>query len=164
LAGFFKTTYKTRRNIVAVQKLIKSPHPVLRQKCPVITSITDDIRQTAADLLDTLRAHKAHGIAAPQIGQSLRMLAINTAKIKGLASTEIVAINPVLQPGTSLRIAEEGCLSLPGVLKSIKRFTYVTVEYTDLQGERQHIFASEMFARVWQHEYDHLEGILIIDK
>jgi len=149
---------------VSIQKIVKVPNPILRQKCPIITAITDEIRQTATDLIDTMRKHRALGIAAPQIGQALRLVVLNTSNVETVDGTEIVALNPILELGTSQRIAEEGCLSVPGLFKPIKRATNITVEYTDLDGQRRHLIATETFARAWQHECEHLDGILILDK
>lgn len=149
---------------MSIRPISKAGNPILRSKCLKINGITPEIRQTATDLIDTLRHHRALGIAAPQIGVGLRMIAVKDLDAKTSDQTEIVALNPILTKGTRHRPGEEGCLSFPGVFKTVQRATNITVEYTDLDGQRRHLIATETFARAWQHECDHLDGILILDK
>jgi len=133
---------------------------ILRQKARQVNQITAKIKQLTLDMIDTVQADdNAIGIAAPQVGQSLRIIVVK------LDNQILVLINPVIKK-TSFRqtTIEEGCLSLPGVSVPVKRPHKVTIEALNIEGQLIKIKAKDFLAHVIQHEIDHLDGILIIDK
>jgi peptide deformylase len=132
--------------------------PVLRKKTTNIPTVTKDILRLLKDMDDTLRDAEGAGIAAPQIGQSLRMC---IAIING-RHTPI--INPkITQKSKETDTMEEGCLSLPKIWLPITRSVGITLVYTDAKGKEQERKLEGFNARVVQHELDHLDGILITD-
>ncbi|MCX6743638.1 MAG: peptide deformylase [Candidatus Parcubacteria bacterium] len=140
-------------------KLIKEPSPILRQKTKEIKDITPEIKQLILDMAQTMKENKGVGLAAPQIGQSIRLCLISTEK------GPLALINPQITR-KSLRkdIEEEGCLSCPGVWGLVKRAKVIYVKALNQEGKSINFRAEGLFARVIQHELDHLDGILIIDK
>jgi len=151
---------------MAVTPIVKIPSPVLTTRCDAIKELTSDIKSIATDLLDTLRDPQTHGVglAAPQIGHKLAMCLV-VKQIKEQPLQEFLLINPkITKFSTSTDIRWEGCLSIPDLYCRVQRSKEVTLEYTDLSGKLQKLKASGFFARVIQHELDHLQGVLITDK
>jgi len=133
---------------------------ILRQKASRVNQITVKIKQLALDMIETIQADdNAIGLAAPQINQSLRIIVVKLDK------QPMALINPVIKK-TSRRqtIFEEGCLSLPGISVPVKRPRRVVIEALNIEGQLVKIKAKDFLAHVIQHEIDHLDGILIIDK
>jgi peptide deformylase len=139
--------------------IIKEPAPSLRQKSLKIAEITPDIKRLVLDMADTMKTAKGVGLAAPQVGQNIRLCLISTAK------GPLAMINPKIT-WKSLRkaVEEEGCLSCPNAFIKVKRSKIIYVKYQDPEGKEISLRAEGFFARVIQHELDHLDGILIIDK
>lgn len=138
------------------------PDPVLRQVADPIEVIDDNIRGLAAGMIETMYGQNGVGLAAPQIGVSLRLVVIDTDPSE---RNPIVLINPVLvKKSRKKEAADEGCLSLPGLTASISRPAEVTVEAQDLEGNEIVIEGTDLMARALQHEIDHLDGILFVDK
>lgn len=131
---------------------------VLREKAKVITKITPNIHKLLDNLRDTMYSAKGVGIAAPQIGVSKRAIVVDTGE------NLIELLNPEIMKATGSEIAEEGCLSLVGMAGDVKRATDVLVKGLNRQGQEVQIEASGYEARALQHEIDHLDGILFIDK
>lgn len=140
-------------------KVIKEPNSILRQKTKEIKDITAEIKQLILDMAQTMKENKGVGLAAPQIGQNIRLCIISTEK------GPLVLINPLIT-WKSLRkeIEEEGCLSCPNVWGLVKRSKVIYVKAINQEGKALNFRAEGFFARVIQHEVDHLDGILIIDK
>jgi peptide deformylase len=143
-------------------KIVIHPHPKLRAVAEPIPEITEEVRAVARRMLQLTREAPGVGLAAPQVGLSWRLfVACPTQDTKD----DVVFINPVLSnPGKELVDYEEGCLSLPKVYAEIRRPKQITIEATNLSGEKFELTSDDMPARIWQHEYDHLDGVLIIDK
>ena len=133
---------------------------VLRQKTVEIKEITQEIKQLAKDMLETMYAAPGVGLAAPQIGKSLKMCVIDVDPEK---KSPIVLINPEIISGEDKVFAEEGCLSFPGVYEEVGRFNKLIVEFTDLSDKRKKVKAEGFFAKAIQHELDHLNAKLFID-
>lgn len=132
--------------------------PVLRTQTKIVPKVTKDILKLLKDMQETLDKAEGLGIAAPQIGESLRVcIAMINQKYVPLINPEITWKND------ELAIAEEGCLSLPKVLKDVPRPTQITLKYLDLHGQPQERRLEDWDARVVQHEVDHLDGVLIVD-
>ncbi len=124
-----------------------------------VEQVDGSIKSLITDMFDSMYAHEGIGLAANQIGSDKKVIVIdNHGSFTG------VLINPIILLSTGISIAEEGCLSCPGVSKLINRPTDITVEYIDIEGKKQLKSFFGLVARVIQHEIDHLNGILITDK
>lgn len=132
----------------------------LRQPSQPVKNIDDDLRTVIREMFTTMDTDKGIGLAAPQIGKNIRLFIV---KIDD--GVERVFINPHII-GTSEKQCsyEEGCLSIPKMYASVIRPESVTVQFQDMNGRRKTIEATGLLARVIQHEYDHLEGVLFIDR
>lgn len=138
--------------------IVTNPNPVLRAHSTEITEVTDEIKALAQNMIETMVAAQGVGLAAPQVGKTLRLIIVGD-------KTQLPMINPVITARSFRKdVMEEGCLSIPGVTVAVKRSTGITVQYTNLDGERISLKQKGFLARVIQHEVDHLDGILIIDK
>lgn len=142
-------------------EIVVYPNPILRRKAEPIEKIDDEICQIAEEMLDTMYDNYGVGLAAPQVGISKRLVVID---VTGEKTLERVFINPYLKEERGEVIEEEGCLSFPGMMGKIMRSQYVTVVAYNLKGEKLKIEAEGLLSRTWQHEIDHLEGCLFIDK
>jgi len=141
--------------------ITRFPAPVLGQAAKPIEQVTDDIRRLADKMIDIMLEAKGVGLAAPQAGVDLRMFVVSTDGTKENAK---VYINPEISHSGPLEATEEGCLSLPGIYAKIKRYKKCTVTATDLDGNKFTEEAEGLLARVFQHEFDHLHGMLIKDR
>ena len=143
--------------------IVLYPQPVLRQVAQPVPEVTDHIKAVAAKMIELMHAAPGVGLAAPQVGLPWRMFVANPT---GEAGDDRIYINPMITPDPAAGNAarDEGCLSLPQVTVEVIRPLQVTIQATNLQGETFEDTHDELLARIWQHEYDHLEGILIIDK
>ena len=161
-----------------VLKIVRYPAPVLRAKCRAITEVTPEIRQLAEDMIETMRDANGVGLAAPQVAvdqqlavidvshnpQCLTFLRINGVRADMVANMPVVFMNPVLELGKDKDVDEEGCLSFPRLRGDIRRSERVKVTFTNLSGETQTWEMDGLLARAFQHEIDHLNGILFIDR
>lgn len=141
--------------------------PVLRKKSEPITEITPELRQLAQDMLETMYDAPGCGLAAPQIGRNIRLVVIDTAIPDEEEPRPYIMFNPEWEPEEDAKPAsnEEGCLSLPDIFCNVTRPDKVCVRFFDINGEPQEIHNCEgLFARCIQHETDHLNGDLFVDK
>jgi peptide deformylase len=145
---------------MAVVSVRKYGDPVLRRRAARVDAVTPDVRATIADMIDTMYDEVGLGLAAPQIGVSLRLMVV--ADEEGRAARALV--NPVITEQGGEVVAEEGCLSLPGIFAPVKRAEWVRLEAQDPDGKAVAITARGLRARVFQHEMDHLDGVLFIDR
>jgi len=143
-----------------MNKIFKYPDPILKKKAEEVKEITPEIRDLIEKMKGIVREDEMTvGLAAPQIGVSKRIIIIKTEK--GLAAF----INPeIIEKTKETEIAEEGCLSLPGIFLNIKRWKGIKVKALDEQGKEVDIRAEGFMARVFQQEIDHINGILIINR
>ena len=142
--------------------IVHYPHDVLRQKAKPITSVTEEVKAVTAKMIELMHQAPGVGLAAPQVGLPWRMFVANPT---GEPGDDRVYINPQLTGATGGNAArDEGCLSLPGITVEVTRPTEITIRATNLDGEAFEDSGGDLIARIWQHEYDHLDGILIIDK
>ena len=138
------------------------PDPALREKAAPIGEVTDEVRRVAAQMIELMHAHQGAGLAGPQVGLAWRLFVANPANEPG---EDRVFINPVLSaPTRRTEAQDEGCLSLPHVSGQVQRPVGITIDALDEHGEPFQLTSEAMPARVWQHEVDHLDGTLIIDK
>ncbi|MBQ9406443.1 MAG: peptide deformylase [Desulfovibrio sp.] len=145
--------------------IVTYPDPRLKEVCTPIVDVSPEIRQLAADMLETMYAAPGVGLAAPQVGRNIRLLVMDPAG-KEENKRPRVLINPVLHfSGEEIVSEQEGCLSVPMNYRAdVKRWTEVQVEAQDLNGHTLNEHLTGFEAIIVQHEYDHLEGILFIDK
>ena len=143
-------------------RIVTYPDPVLRQPAEAVTEFNDEVRGVAHRMLELMREAPGVGLAAPQVGLSWRVFVANPT---GEPGDDRVFINPeIVEASRDVAAMEEGCLSLPEIRGEVQRPRRVTVRAIDLDGERFELTSDELPARVWQHEIDHLDGVLIIDK
>ena len=144
---------------MSVREIRRYPDAVLRRKARRVPSIDRGIQELIDDMLETL--HKAYGagLAAPQVGVSLRIVVIQMPEKEPL-----VLVNPEVVKRSGEREIEEGCLSIPGYRGTVKRSTAVTVKARDRQGKEIRIKGEEILCQALEHELDHLNGILYIDR
>jgi len=143
-------------------RIVCYPDPVLRQRAREIPEVTDAVRAVAQRMIALMHDADGVGLAGPQVGLSWRLFVANARDDE---EPDRVYINPVLRdPQGAVEPHEEGCLSLPRIYGDVWRPPTITIEATDLNGERFTMTAGGMLARVWQHETDHLDGRLIIDR
>lgn len=161
-----------------VRKIVLYPEPVLRAKCRKITAVTDEHRQLAEDMLETMKSANGVGLAAPQVGEDVQLAVIDVShnpqcvsyfKLNGedadmVKAMPIVFLNPVLELGRERDTDEEGCLSFPRLRYPIRRPLDAKVTFQTLEGETVTIETDGLLARAFQHEIDHLNGILFVDR
>lgn len=151
------------------------PDDVLRTKATPVGAVTENVQDVARRMLEVMHEEEGIGLAAPQVGLPWRMFVCQVPTdpspepapadhAQDTASKPLVCIDPMLTPGGPLEANEEGCLSLPDIRGDVNRPTLVTMEATGLDGKRFTIHAAGLLARCIQHETDHLDGVLIIDK
>jgi peptide deformylase len=145
---------------MAVLKVRRYGDPVLRRRATAIEAVTPEVRRLAHDMIDTMYDEVGIGLAAPQIGASIRLLVVGDEEGRGAQ----VLVNPVITAQGGTVTAEEGCLSLPGIFADVKRSEWVTLESQDLEARPIVMTARGLRARVFQHEIDHLDGVLFIDR
>jgi peptide deformylase len=140
------------------------PDEILRRVAEPVGAVDDELRALVPRLFAKMYATRGVGLAAPQVGISRRLLVANPGGNAEQKELEAVYINPVIEAAEGAERGEEGCLSLPGIVGKILRAKKVRVRYTDLEGREVVVEAEDWMARIFQHEIDHLDGILIIDK
>lgn len=145
-------------------KILTYPHPALRAKCKPLTSLDEGVRTAAQEMLTLMYRHEGLGLAAPQVGLDFQMIVINFDGDANTREAELVAINPVVIETKGVLKDREGCLSFPGLYQDIRRAKTVKVQYYTLDGQLHEMVCSDLAARIWQHEIDHLQGGLFIDK
>lgn len=143
---------------------------LLRRRCAEVTEFGDGLKQLAADMLETLPVAKGIGLAAPQVGHSVRMVLIDISRSKDeddppeyVPPPPFFLVNPRIVSGDGTASLAEGCLSVPGIRVEVPRQGRIVVEALDLDGRPLTIEAKDLLAIVIQHEMDHLEGRLIVD-
>ncbi len=153
---------------MALLKIARMGHPVLRAKAEPVRDPTDpEIRRLAADMIDTMVDAPGVGLAAPQIHQGLRIVVIRVPgdRSGGESVPETVLVNPEIEPlGEELELGWEGCLSIPGLRGLVPRHRRIRYRAVGLDGVVIEREAEGFHARVVQHEVDHLDGVLYIDR
>lgn len=137
---------------------------VLRQPCKRVTKIDNDIRLLAKEMLETMYTEDGIGLAAPQIGVNKQMLVVDSDP-EDAANPPFVLINPVIKRSSKeLCVTQEGCLSIPKVFLDVTRPKVIEVTYKDENGRPQKLVADGILSRVIQHEMDHLNGVMFVDR
>lgn len=137
------------------------PSEILVGKARPVEKIDDNIRQLVDKMTDIMRENKGIGLAAPQAGVPLRLFIIS---LDGGKENARVYVNPTVTPAGELATVEEGCLSVPGICTKIRRYKECEVTATDLGGNEFTEQAEGLYARALQHEYDHIEGMTIVNR
>lgn len=146
---------------LAALKIVQYPDPRLRTKAAPIDKPDATVAALARRMFELMRAGKGVGLAAPQVGVPLRMFVMNATEDP---ANDAVIINPEILDAVQIRESEEGCLSIPDVRVNVRRPSRCRLVARNLKGERIEMDGEDLPARVWQHETDHLNGVLIIDR
>lgn len=161
-----------------VLEIVKYGHPALRQKGALVTKIDAKIRKLAEDMLETMDDANGVGLAAQQVGVPIQLAVIDVAGVEDRPSTllidgkevnidehmPLILVNPELELSNEKEDGLEGCLSFPEITAEIPRSQHAKVRATDLDGQKIEFEATGLLARALQHEVDHLQGILFIDR
>jgi peptide deformylase len=146
-----------------IRPIVQWPDPVLATRCAPVGAVDDAIRALAADMLETMYAAPGRGLAAPQVGQTLRLFVMDATWKDGIRSPEVV-INPEIVTESPDRVTgPEGCLSIPGLTAEIERAETVTMRWTTLDDAPREELLTGFRAICAQHEFDHLNGIVTFD-
>ncbi|HBT20057.1 MAG TPA: peptide deformylase [Peptococcaceae bacterium] len=144
---------------MAVYSIVKIGDPVLRERAQEVKEVNDTIKKLLKNMADTMYDAKGVGLAAPQIGVSKRVIVVDVGE--GL----VELVNPeIIELSDETEIDIEGCLSIPGVQGEVERAKRIRVKGLDGDGNNVIINAEDFFARALQHEIDHLDGVLFVDK
>ena len=151
----------------ALLTIVTYPHPALSSKAKPVETVTEEIRELSAKMIDTmLAAPTGVGLAAPQVAVSLRIIVIDPSfePDAGLGEAPFAMINPEIIEQEGSYIEDEGCLSLPGLFYPVERPEKVKIGYTDLDENRLELEVTDYVAKLVCHEIDHLDGLLLWDR
>jgi peptide deformylase len=142
-----------------ILEIIRYPNPILRKKCKAVKKVDARTRKLIDDMIETLHAAPGIGLAAPQIGENIRLIVVD------IGEGAFAMVNPkIKEKSKAHQTFDEGCLCLPGIVGPVSRSSRITVEGLDRNGEKFTIEAEGLLATVLQHEIDHLEGIVFLDR
>jgi peptide deformylase len=144
-----------------IYPIVKFPDPILQRASAPVTEFDNELRKLVADMFESMYAAQGIGLAAPQIGIPKRLTVIDLSNKKE-PKDKIVLINPVITLQEGKQVEEEGCLSLPEIREKVRRSARVIVKAQDEYGKWSEREGSELLARAFQHEIDHLDGVLFI--
>jgi len=152
---------------MAIREIITLPHKTLRQKARKVTSFGADLQTLIDDLVETMRSAPGVGLAAAQVNVQSRVIVVefNENEDEEIPPKLYVVVNPEITRFSSEdEIATEGCLSIPMIVGDVERPITVTIKGLNRRGQPQKIKASGWLARIFQHEVDHLDGVLFVDR
>lgn len=141
-----------------VKKILRFPNPVLRKKAKAVKKATPEIVKLIDDMIETMHAAPGVGLAAPQVGKSIQVI------VADVGPGPIALVNPKVLERSGSQVFTEGCLCLPGVEAPVERASWVRVKGLDRDGNEMFVTADGLLATVLQHEIDHLEGMVFIDR
>ena len=144
---------------MAIRNVVVEGDEILRKKCREVSEITDRIKMTLEDMLETMHSANGVGIAAPQVGIMRRMFVAEPEP-----GRVYFMINPVILEQSGSQSGDEGCLSVPGMVGTVERPDYIKIEAMDIDGNKNIYEFHDFDARVMCHENYHLDGILYVDK
>lgn len=158
-------------------QILTYPAPILKKVAEPVTEFNDELKTLCKNMLYTMYEAPGIGLAAPQVGKGIRLFVMDidfdreeitkaddSIEYKLSNFNPMVFINPVIKNEEGEVLYEEGCLSVPGIYEDVKRFETITVEYQDLDGSNRSIEADELLSICIQHENDHLEGIVFLER
>ena len=152
---------------MALLQMRYDPDPILREKAKRIKTFDANLKKLVADMFETMHENIGVGLAAPQIGQSIRLLVaeLEPDPKEGERGFKVALCNPeIVKANEEMEEGPEGCLSIPGWVGEVPRHTSITVKAQTPEGKEVRIKADNYFARVLQHEIDHLNGVLFTDR
>ncbi len=150
---------------MALREVLKFPDKRLQEISTPIEKITDEIRELSGDLLAVMYDEPGIGLAAPQVGETVRLIVVdNELTADDAEQNPLVLVNPEIVESSGKIVWTEGCLSVPDFEADVERASHVKLRASNLEGEDLEIDASELQAVCFQHEIDHLDGILFIDR
>lgn len=148
---------------IKVHEIVKYPDPVLAKRGEDVTEFGEDLKTLVEEMFESMYAAHGIGLAAPQIGLSKRLTVIDVS-FKKVPADKLVLINPEIVEREGKQFEEEGCLSLPEIREKVNRAAKVKVRAQNVEGEWFEVEGEELLARALQHEIDHLDGVLFIDR
>jgi len=146
-----------------IKPIVKYPAPGLAEKCVPVESFSSDLARLASDMLETMYAAPGIGLAAPQVGENIRLIVVDPTAGEEQGH-QLVLVNPEVVGEEGKQREEEGCLSIPGLTAVVDRPHRVRVRFQDLSGQPQEVEGEGLMARLLCHEIDHLEGVLYLDR
>jgi len=152
---------------MAVREIISIPHPTLRRKARRVTDFGPELQNLIDDMVETMRQAPGVGLAAPQVDVPLRVIVVEygSEEDENVPPKLYTIVNPEIARATAdTEIGTEGCLSIPNVLGEVERSYGVTIKGSNRRGQPVKIKASGWLARIFQHEVDHLDGVLFVDR
>ena len=151
---------------MAILDITLYPNPVLKEVATEIKEVDSEIKQLLDDMAETMYDAPGIGLAAPQIGKSIRAIVVDVGVSEDGTGERVLykLVNPKIIESSGTMLGEEGCLSIPDVREVVERAETITVEALNENGEKITIEATELLAVCLQHEIDHLDGVLFIDK
>ena len=145
-------------------KVLNYPHPILKYKCKPLQKINQELREIVAEMFEVMYTASGVGLAANQVGLPFQLFVMNAMGNREAKGEEYVFINPVLLKKNGNAVDNEGCLSFPDIHADVVRSETIEVESISLTGEVQHFKWKDRYARIVQHEIDHLNGIGFVDR
>lgn len=151
------------KKTLKIHEVVKYPEPVLAQRATEVTAFDEDLATLVDEMFESMYAAQGIGLAAPQIAMGKRIAVIDVS-FKKRPEEKIVLINPEVVERKGSQVEEEGCLSLPEIREKVKRSAWVKVRAQNVKGEWVEVEGEELLSRALQHEIDHLDGVLFIDR
>lgn len=152
---------------MTIREIITVPDETLRLKSRKVTSFGADLQTLIDDMVETMRAAPGVGLAAPQVNVSQRVIVVEFAESEEdeeITPELYICVNPKITPSsTEQEVGTEGCLSIPGIVGDVSRPDAITIKYLNRHGQPMKLKASGWLARIFQHEVDHLNGVLFVD-
>lgn len=148
---------------MALREILHYPESLLKQKSLPVTEFNEELKQLADDMVETMYAAPGVGLAAPQVGILQRLIVLDCSG-SDEPNDLLIAVNPEIVSGDGDSLEEEGCLSVPGYWASVKRSATATMRYQNIDGVVHQREADGLLAVGMQHEIDHLEGVLFVDR
>lgn len=148
---------------MALREIVLVPDPILRREAMPVDTFDDDLRRLVADMVETMHAAPGIGLAGPQVNVSSRVAVVDVSAGEEPDGV-VVLVNPVIEESSGSLVDVEGCLSIPEITDQVERATEIEVRAHDVHGEPFSLHAEGLLARAIQHEIDHLDGILFIDR
>lgn len=152
---------------MSIREIVTLPDPVLRRKARKVSDFGPELQKLVDDMVDTMREAPGVGLAAPQVNVPLRVIVVEfgNEEDEEVPPKLFMVVNPeIIRKSQDTLMGVEGCLSIPGVVGEVERSSAVTVKGVNRQGKPIRIKASGWLARIFQHEVDHLDGVLFVDR
>lgn len=156
---------------MAIREIVTTPAPILRQRARKVRTVTAEVQTLIDDMVETMRAAPGVGLAAPQVGESQRVIVVEYGEESEDSDTPpkpaklYAVVNPeIVRHSQETEMGNEGCLSIPGFIGEVERYDQVTIKGLNRHGKPFRLKAQGWLARIFQHEIDHLEGVLYIDR